>query len=360
MIKFGAALQKLKDIKSKVGEKIKLDRFTVGAFVLSFVLMLTFIDVTLKRNAVIRTIKTELFTITTRLNEVGIDIAYDKIEFDNVFIYPLMIVKNLRLYNLKGENLWEIKLNELSARPKILSNGKIKIYSEAGAEFKYNDKVFYVKSSDAEIIVKLVKNKGIQEVELYLDGTNIKDFAKIKKVTMALRLMDASSAISVLAPSVESHLELEDITINGLIDYPLTSNIRRIYSKVNLMGIFEGGDILIAAENWLQKGGFIDVSNLIVSWEPLLLVGRGDIRFSESFEPRVQLQTSSKAMLRLLSDLQKNKFLERKGVFVANILLGAKAFKLKEDDEHYTISTPITYRDGKLAIENITIKTVKP
>jgi hypothetical protein len=65
-------------------------------------------------------------------------------------------------------------------------------------------------------------------------------------------------------------------------------------------------------------------------------------------------------MLRLLSDLQKNKFLERKGVFVANILLGAKAFKLKEDDEHYTISTPITYRDGKLAIENITIKTVKP
>lgn len=61
-----------------------------------------------------------------------------------------------------------------------------------------------------------------------------------------------------------------------------------------------------------------------------------------------------------MEDLQDRNFLERKGVFVANILLSNKAFKLNEDDEHLTIVTPIDYRNHKLAVENITVKTFYP
>jgi hypothetical protein len=41
---------------------------------------------------------------------------------------------------------------------------------------------------------------------------------------------------------------------------------------------------------------------------------------------------------------------------VANILLTNKAFKLNPEDEEFTISTPISYSDGKISIENLTIK----
>ena len=58
----------------------------------------------------------------------------------------------------------------------------------------------------------------------------------------------------------------------------------------------------------------------------------------------------------LIKDLQKNSFLDNKNVFVANILLSNKAFKLNPDDEELTISTPISYSDGKISVENLTIK----
>ena len=35
-----------------------------------------------------------------------------------------------------------------------------------------------------------------------------------------------------------------------------------------------------------------------------------------------------------------------------------KFIKLKKEDKHLTVSTPISYSDGKLAIENVTIKTI--
>ncbi len=144
MINLKTISKKFKDCNDKTCKKIKFNKITILAFLLSFMLMLTFIDITLRRNAAIRAIKAELSTAITKLNVIGLDIAYDKIEFDNVFIYPLMVIKNLRLYNLKGQSLWEIKINQLSARPKFLANGKIKIFSEDGAEFKYDDKFFKI------------------------------------------------------------------------------------------------------------------------------------------------------------------------------------------------------------------------
>ena len=157
------------------------------------------------------------------------------------------------------------------------------------------------------------------------------------------------------------HKYNESVNLNGLLDYPLTSYIRKMYAQFNLVGNLSGNEPFVtAAEKWLHEGGFVDVPNVTVSWDPLLLVGKGDIRFNENFEPTIQIKTSSKAIINLLNDLKNNKFLDRKGVFVANILLAAKGFKMKDDDEYLTISTPIAYRDNKLTVENITVKTLIP
>ena len=86
--------------------------------------------------------------------------------------------------------------------------------------------------------------------------------------------------------------------------------------------------ILTSLENWLQKGGFIDIPNLIIQWDPLTLVGRGNINFNENFAPRITFNTSSKGILRLLNDLQQRELLDSSSVFIANIMLKNKAYKL--------------------------------
>ena len=85
------------------------------------------------------------------------------------------------------------------------------------------------------------------------------------------------------------------------------------------------------------------------------MVGRGDLYFSEKLEPRLHLNTSSKALISVMELLEEEQIFERKGVFVSRILLKNKAFKMNEQDEFQTVVTPIDYKDNKLLIENIPV-----
>ena len=186
---------------------------------------------------------------------------------------------------------------------------------------------------------------------------NIKDFAKIDKITFLLQANKNPDISSFTTSSYTSMFEVNDVKINGLINYPLSSNIKLIYAKSNIMGNITTDDfILTSLESWLQKGGFIDVPNLIIQWEPLTLVGRGNINFNENFDPRISFNTSSKGILRLLNDLQQREVLDSSNVFIANIMLKNKAYKINPEDEELTVSTPIKYSDKVLTIENLPIK----
>lgn len=351
----------IKVIGKNCWQKLKRNVFGVFAFLFSFTVVITFISITLSRNAAIHSLKSEIAGIIADLNEVDADIAYDKISFNNIFIYPLIKIENLQIYNLKGSSLWKIKFPEISGRPKLFGFGKINLRAGNTAEISIDKDTYQISLGSAKTIIELQKNGNIKELQTYLKNIQIKDFAKIKSLTFISRRLNQAMATRILTPAFESHLEVKNFKFNGLIDYPLAAEIQRIYAKFNLMGnIGDGDTFLLAAENWLKSGGFIEIPSVFVNWAPLLLVGRGDISFDEKFAPKLQLQTSSKAMLELLNDMQAKSYLDRKGVFVANILLNAKAFKLHNDDKYLTIATPITYRDNKLAVENITIKTLPP
>ena len=56
-------------------------------------------------------------------------------------------------------------------------------------------------------------------------------------------------------------------------------------------------------------------------------------------------------------DMLQDNFLERKGVFVAKILLNNKAFKLNPEDKYYTVTTEININSNQILIENIPLKT---
>ena len=323
--------------------------------------MTTFIDITLTRNAAINQIKKDIITWQNYLNEAGLDIAYENLRFNNILIYPLIEVDNLQIYNLSGKHLWNIKINHASFSLSWLGGRKINTDLGEQSVFVFDEKAHIINTPENALSINVNKNFGFKNLHLELDNLEIKDFAKIKELVFALRHHQQADAGTALYPSFESHLEIKDVTINGLIQYPLTSKITRIYTKINLRGQIKPEESFAPAiENWLHQGGFLEISNLIVQWNPMILVGKGDINFNESFSPRMHLKTSSKAMLELMQDLSKNELFERKGLFVAKILLSNKSFKLRDNDKYLTVTTPIDYQDGKLNIENIPIMNLNP
>ncbi len=354
MIRPASFLPLLSDFKSWF-LKNRLGFFS-GLF--SFVVIITFIDITLSRNAAVRNLKAELAQLTAVLNQTGLDIAWDRLEFNNIFFYPLVEAENLRLYNLRGTHLWSYGIQKISARPNLFNARHVNFVISGDMHLQYDSLSRAVQAQTAGWQLEFSKDGQFEELELQFDDTDIKDTAKIKTVIAAVRRLHNVTRGPVLLPSLEGHLEISDTTLNGLLDYPLGAEIERIYLKANLMGELPLKDtIILDGEKWLHNGGFIEIPSLNVSWKPLLMVGNGSISFDENFSPVITIQTSSTAFLNLLDDLQKNEFLDRKGVFVANILLNAKAFKLHEDDKYLTVTTPISYRDKTLAIENVTVKT---
>ncbi|MCQ2740899.1 MAG: DUF2125 domain-containing protein, partial [Alphaproteobacteria bacterium] len=299
-----------------------------------------------------------LVQIISYLNEFNLDLAYDKIEFNSMFFSPLVKISGLQLYNTKDLNNWALKFDEIKVYSNVFGDTRVRLDFSNNGLFSFND--FSTKmNADQTILEVSVKNNQIKEIIFHSEDINLHNFAKIKKAAFLVQKSKTANnqAANTTLPSYESFFEINDVEINGLVDYPLSSHLKLIYTKASVIGIINPEDQLTASlETWLKDGGFIEVPNLVLQWNPLTLVGRGNINFNEYFSPRLSFNTSSKGLLKLLNDLQKNGFLDSKNVFVANILLSNKAFKLNPEDEELTISTPITYADGEVNIENLTIK----
>lgn len=337
-------------------EKIKSSYKPILASIFSFCIVFSGIYITVSRNLAIKHIKKNISQYISYLNEMGLDIAYDNIEFNSMMFYPLVKIDNLKLYSVTTLNDWALNFNNVKAYPNIIGTKRIRFSSTGGGTFAFNEFKSEMLSEETFLDI-ITKNNSLDELIFHAENINIKDFAKIDKIAYLLKADDNIEVSSVTLPSYTSMFEVNNVKINGLIDYPLSSNIKLIYIKSNIMGDFYQDEfILTSLENWLQKGGFIDVPNLIIQWEPLTLVGRGNINFNENFSPRITFNTSSKGILTLLNDLQQREYLDSSNVFVANIMLKNKAYKINPDDEELTVSTPINYSDKVLTIENLPIK----
>ena len=325
------------------------------AGIFAFCLVFSCIFLTISRSIAIKQMRFQLSRTISYLNEFGLDIAYDHIEFNSIFFYPLMTIQNFQIYNTKDLNAWMLKFDEVKGYSNMFGSERVRFKFSNDGLFIFNE--FASKMTGNETVLTLsTKNKRLNEIVFHAEDINIQDFAKIKKIAFWSQASQEKST-KTGTPSFESFFEINDVDINGLIDYPLSSHLKLLYAKTALIGSIEANEQLSAGiETWLKDGGFIDVPNLIIQWQPLTLVGRGSINFNELFAPRLNFNTSSKGLLRLIDDLESNSFLDSKNVFVANILLSNKAFKLNPEDEELTISTPISYADGKVSVENLTIK----
>lgn len=342
---------------SKLWGYINRTKAAVLACVFSFLLIFGGIYITSIRNITIKNIRWNLSKSISQLNEIGLDISYDNISFNSLFFFPTAEIDNFQIYNLKGNTHASLKLNKIKVYSGILFPSSIQFKSVSGGEFTLNNNKYQL-SSDETFLELNTKNSKFDELVIHAENVLLKDFADIKKVAFLLEATNHKNENAAVAlPEYKSFFEIKDVKINGLVNYPLTSELKSLYIKSEILGKFPSEQhFLTSLETWLKNGGYIEVPNLVVQWAPLTLVGRGDIHFNEKFSPFIKFNTSSKGLLRLLEDLRKNEFLDSKNVFVANIVLSNKAIKIKPDDKEFTISTPIYYSDKILKIEEMVIK----
>ena len=334
---------------------LKSNLWGVLAFILAFILGLFFINLTMSRTYAVKQLKSALVNLEEHLNEFNLDIAYDSYSASSIYTQPLITFTNFELYS---PGKWSLKLPELRIRNSVWNAGRFYIILGDEQILSFGkDKNITITSQNADLQIAANTAGNLELLLAQIKNINVKNYFKIQELNLAGRrtgtLNNGGLALSVF----ENHFEAKNITLNGLLNYPLSSEISRIYAKTNFVGALNPeGPLTAAMENWLHQGGYIGIPNLVINWNPLLLVGRGEINFNEKLEPSLHLMTSSKGLTKLMDDLQDRNFLEKKGVFVAKILLANKSFKLSEEDRYSSVITPLDFSNGKISVENITVR----
>ena len=298
-------------------------------------------------------LKREINKIQASLAEVGWDMAYDNAESSTFLLSAPLTFKNFRLYALDGSKEW--KAEEIKIKAGLFDNGHVIPEISRVQTLTVNGKVYPAEIPVLDINLYFDKTLGLKEISIEGMGWNIRGLATIDSLRLASQRM-APLNISELTPFFENHLEIKGAQISEDVDFPLRKRIGRIYANANIIGMMKSRPTYTESlSDWLRLGGVVDIRKLIVEWAPLTMVAHGDLYFNEKLEPNLHWNTSSKGLAETLDMLQDN-FLERKGVFVAKILLNNKAFKLNEDDLYDTVTTPININTGQILIENIPLK----
>lgn len=328
------------------------------SFLFFFIMGILVTNSLLQRKVAISAIKSNYAYVIGMLNETGIDIAYDDLKFNVWWPLPLAEVKNLKIYVPGEPDNFEWTVRELSVKTGLLSAANIDINISKEQSLKFSGSSYGVNIRNYKISIENNKNE-LNSLAAEFYDTGISNIAEIGKITLAVRRI-APQQINDNAPFLKTYVELRDIQLNGLLNYPLSQKIDKIYLDSDIIArIKKDGNGKSSIHNWLSRGGKINVKALTLNWLPLLLVGKGDILFDENVSPSVRLQTSSKALLDLINELESKKTLDSKGVFVAKILLGNKAYKEAPSDKHLTVSTPIDYKDGVVSVEKIAVYNSK-
>ncbi len=319
-----------------------LSQNKVALIVGSIAFILTFISIflTLEKISTIKHLKAEIIQLQKDLNAIGWDISYEHLSFNTLTFSSIMTVKDLSFYHT--EHNFKVAIPKLSVKTQLFSFSKFDIIPSETITLSTGEKNWPIKTKHTNIEIEIKDNK-VAKLLAELSDINIKNTAHIQTVNIAGRHTNNTLAINGPTAVFENHLDIQNIKISHNTNIPLSKTINRLYLKTDTI-------------EDSQKSASLNISNLIIDWSPFSLVGKGEFYITSTGAPNLLLETSSKGLLNLLNHLQEQNIVERKGIFVANIILTNKAFKLKDEDTELTIITPIAYKDKNLTIENISIR----
>ena len=317
-----------------------------------FLIGILFINSYLQRRVLISQIKQSISYSIDSLNQFGWDLAYDNISFHAFPLLPLGELNNVKLYNKYAHTSWNVE--KIRFDNSILNPRKFDFDIKGKQFITYNAKAHKVTSDNQELFIKTNDNGDVQLFSLKLINFSVADWADIEQISIFGKSLTQKNDI---APSFKTSVEIVNTKLNGLLNYPLSQNIRKIYINSNIIGKIGFKNALRSdLREWMAKDGHIEITDFTLSWSPLLLVGKGNLYLNENFKPILRMDTTSKALSVLIADLERQNWLNSKGVFVANILLASKSYKSNENDKYLTVTTPISIRDDALLIEKIAVK----
>lgn len=328
--------------------------WVILSFLAALTISLAIINNYLQRRAVINHFKHEMSYAIKSLNQFGWDIAYDNISFSTIYPSKLITLENIKLYSHTQNRAFVIE--KLYLTNSFFTPEQLQISSEGAVKLVFDGIVHNIDFRYNDIAIDLKNGEAPNNLTFRIQNISISDWAKISEINLAARLI-APQRISEQAPFIKAHLDIRNIKLNGLLDYPLGQTIGRIYAGAEVIGQIKAqADFRQSVHEWFSHGGYVAIKDFNLNWAPLLMVGKGELSFNEKFQPVLQLNTSSKALLELIDDLEKKNWFDPKGIFVTKILLNNKAYKAGETDRYLTITTPIGIQDDALLIEKIVVK----
>lgn len=307
------------------------------------------------RGYTISILKQEIVKFEKSMAEIGYDFSYGNLSFSRFSPFNILTVKDLKIYSLDGKNYYEWHAPELKISSGLFSSQNLKLSFSPEQSFQKGLNVYHLLTPALTTKIQLNEN-GIKDLTIAAKDFQIADVLSAEYLNISAKQTDSEDGLK-FNPFFETKINVKNIRLDDAVELPLDKDIFRIYLHANIAGKMQSAETYReSVDEWLHSGGMIDIKRLIVNWNPLLMVARGDMYFNEKLEPNLHLMTSSKAFIETLDVLEKAEMLDRKGAFVVKILLNNKAFKLKQDDQYNTITTPINFNSGEVLIENIPVK----
>lgn len=339
----------------KIKEKLMFFYPALISFMVSAILAYTFMWIDVERSNALNRLKLEFNKMDKSFNEIGLDIAYEKISFNRLFPFNLLTIQDFKIYRPVENNYFAIDIPEFRISTGLFNPRKININFGDIQTITIGENKYDSNLKNLDINLSFDNQTGLKNIVIEGKDIIIKNFANIENLKLASRRI-APMQINELTPFFENYVEINNIKLDENIDFPLSKNIERIYFNANIVGLISNQDTYKSSLNsWVKLGGNIDIKKLVINWNPLVLVSRGDIFFSEKDNINLHLNTSSKAFIPTLTTLQEAGILESKGVFVVKILLNNKSFKINKDDNFFTVTTPIEIKEKQMFIENIKV-----
>ncbi|MDD4556884.1 MAG: DUF2125 domain-containing protein [Alphaproteobacteria bacterium] len=328
---------------------MKIYRLALLTFVLTFVITTALGGFYVKRKIYIHSIQKQFSQITQKLNENGLDIAYDHLTFSYLPFSKIMTAENFIIYNMFDYGKFNWEMGKLSIKDSCTNFNKISLFPAPQQSITFNHHKFDLGLKDIRI-VEQHNDKNIQSLALKVNGLTLNNLFEAEKLIIDLSLPENEKMTS------KQSIELLNVKIDDQVETPLLRKIDRIMVKFDTYGMIDtqdhSDDILA---KWQKKGGYANIEKFIVRWEPLVLVGKGNFTFDSDKQSNIKLNTTSKGLVETLEMLNEGKAIDNSGFYVVKILLDGKAYKLKEDDQYKTVTTSLMIKGNKVLLENVPI-----
>ena len=300
----------------------------------------------LARNYGVERFKQEFEKTIAGLNDMGYDVAYDDISFTAISPFKIATIKNFKLYKKDSDKFWAWNVEELGVNASILNYGTLIFYFSDKQSVQFGEETFSAHAESLSLKARFDED-GLYNLLLRTKKFEAEALFSVKEFRWAIQRMDDEQKYN-------SKTDIRHIALLNSASWHMSDVIDEFFADIDIYGEFKAAqsyrDSLM---EWKGALGNIEVNRLILNWKPLVLVGKGDISFTEELIPEMKLVTTSRGLVETMDNLETAEVFDAKSVLVAKILLSTKMTKLQSEEDPEAIISTIAVLPNQLNIENI-------